>query len=359
MVFLAPKKNLFNLYFLRYKFIFLTIGLLFVYILLNGDIRSNINVRKCFSDINVQNKIEDILLSERKPRKGKTIFFHETSCNIPDTLNHVRLKARQACAIESAALTNPNLDIYVLFASPKILNNQTITPILESILSYPNVYLRNVNLWSYAADTPIYEWFKDGKLFKSKYIYSHVSDFLRYLTLWHWGGTYLDLDVVMMKTIENIPPNFAGAESIYHVAAGVLNFDWDGFGHEIADMCLRNFQTHFDGYDWGKNGPGVITRTLHEICKTKQIYLMTRSRCFNFNVFQNETFYAVPYTHWKYFFDSDYLERTLEMTKNSIAIHVWNRYSSDTPIIVGSNVAYGVIAEKFCPKVYKSSGKYF
>lgn len=88
---------------------------------------------------------------------------------------------RQACAIESAALTNPNRDIFVLFASPVAYNNKTKLPILEALLSYSNVNLRNVDLWKYTEGTPAQQWFIDGKLFQSRYMVSHVSDFLRYL----------------------------------------------------------------------------------------------------------------------------------------------------------------------------------
>lgn len=88
---------------------------------------------------------------------------------------------RQACAIESAALNNPDRDIFVLFASPVGYNNQSKIPIIESLLSYSNINLRNVDLWKYAEGTSIHGWFDDGKLFQSDFMNSHVSDFLRFL----------------------------------------------------------------------------------------------------------------------------------------------------------------------------------
>lgn len=99
--------------------------------------------------------------------------------------------------------------------------------------------MRNINLWTYAANTPIEDWFSTDELFTSQYLNSHISDFLRYLSLYKFGGTYLDLDVVVQKTFENLTANYAGAESPNFVAAGVINFQHDGIGHEIADMCVR------------------------------------------------------------------------------------------------------------------------
>lgn len=130
-------------------------------------------------------RLEDILQAKVQPKRGKSIFFHETSCprissnnaECADTMdwNMVHLNARQACAVESAALHNPNSQIFVLFASPRYKStNKTVgsktgpKALLEAILSYENVYLRNLNLWTYAANTPIYDWLKDGILFKSR-----------------------------------------------------------------------------------------------------------------------------------------------------------------------------------------------
>lgn len=63
--------------------------------------------------------------------------------------------------------------------------------------------------------------------------------FLSYSSLWKYGGTYLDLDVIVKKGFNILKPNYAGAESEKAVAAGVLNFDDKNFGHQIADMCIR------------------------------------------------------------------------------------------------------------------------
>lgn len=57
--------------------------------------------------------------------------------------------------------------------------------------------------------------------------------------LYKWGGTYLDLDVIVQKKLDEVLSNYAGAESDKFVAAGILNFEHEGTGHEIAEMCLR------------------------------------------------------------------------------------------------------------------------
>ncbi|KAG4074470.1 hypothetical protein HA402_015759 [Bradysia odoriphaga] len=317
--------------------------------------------RRCFSNhVNVEEYniqlLPDIMTATRKPNLGKSVFFHETSCsNGIATLN-----ARQGCAIESAALANPTWDVFLLFASPVGFSNNTAkAPTLRALESYSNVHLRNVNLWTYAHNTPISSFIDNGQLFRSKYVNSHTSDFLRYLSLYKWGGTYLDLDVIVKKSFDPIEPNYAGAESENFVAAGLINFDHTNEGHEIAEHCLSEFENSFDGDDWGNNGPGVITRVLQKICQTKNPSMMTRARCKGFNVFPVDKVYAVGWKDWRYFFEEKYSERAMKMTSDSIAIHVWNKHSSVRSIPVGSRAAYSLLAAKYCPKVFESSGEFF
>lgn len=99
--------------------------------------------------------------------------------------------------------------------------------------------MRNLNIFTYGIGTPAENWIKYDKLFYSKWLNSHTSDFLRYLTMYKYGGVYLDLDVVVQKTFENVEPNFSGAESNEDVAAGVMSFDHTGYGHDVATMALE------------------------------------------------------------------------------------------------------------------------
>lgn len=65
--------------------------------------------------------------------------------------------------------------------------------------------------------------------------------------------------------------NFAGAESSEDVAGGVLSFSKGGVGHQMATACVNDLRRDFRGYDWGYNGPGVITRMLQRWCGTQNV----------------------------------------------------------------------------------------
>lgn len=86
---------------------------------------------------------------------------------------------------------------------------------------------------------------------------------------------------------------------------------------------------------------------------------MTQENCLGFKVYPPNAFYAVPWPKWKLFFDADSLNKTLNMTKDSIAIHVWNKHSIKQKLKVGTKAAYGIIASKNCPRVYDAAGEFF
>lgn len=148
---------------------------------------------------------------------------------------------RQACAIESAARLNPNRDVFVLFAvKVGIAPNEPTSPTLNALRRYKNIHFRTLDLYSYANDTPAQEWLSMDKLFLSKYLVSHVSDYLRFLTLYKFGGLYFDLDVIIQTNFDNFPANFAGAEHQNATSVGALGFESEGMGHRIVEMIVRS-----------------------------------------------------------------------------------------------------------------------
>lgn len=86
---------------------------------------------------------------------------------------------------------------------------------------------------------------------------------------------------------------------------------------------------------------------------------MTREQCGGFKAYPPNEFYAVKWRQWQHFFDPKYTNATLELTKDSLVIHVWNKKSINEKVKVGGNAAYGIVASRHCPKVYQSCGEYF
>lgn len=220
-----------------------------------------INPIQCFRNEPNLATLPEVL--DDDPPPGKSVFFLETSCKSMENAR-VSITPRQACAVESAALLNPNFNVYLMYASPgalKLENNRN-DKILQQLMSYKNIRLKYINFERYIEGSPVEVLYKNFMIESSSFAVSHASDVLRYLTLWRYGGIYLDLDVVLLRSFEDVEPNFAGSESKTSVAAGVLSFGHDGRGHKWARQALEDLKINFNGNHWGNNGPGVITRYL-------------------------------------------------------------------------------------------------
>lgn len=86
---------------------------------------------------------------------------------------------------------------------------------------------------------------------------------------------------------------------------------------------------------------------------------MTREQCAGFAVLQPSVFYEISYPYWKPLFEDSLSNVTLKMVEESYGVHVWNRMSSQEKTTVGSKTAYGLLAQKHCPRVYWNCGPEF
>lgn len=125
----------------------------------------------------------------------RNIFFHETSCFGKEG---IVMTSRQACAIESAAMMNPTMKVHLFILSNANYSNET-KQIIHILTNYKNVVIHRIFMEEYVKNTPIQDWWESGVLRSSRWPKSHMSDILRYLTLWKFGGIYLDLDVVVIS----------------------------------------------------------------------------------------------------------------------------------------------------------------
>ncbi|XP_001988866.2 lactosylceramide 4-alpha-galactosyltransferase [Drosophila grimshawi] len=274
----------------------------------------------------------------------------------------MNLTVRQACAIESAALHNPNFDVFVLFTCPtRRPLSIAQKSLINAIESYSNVQFRQLDVKRYAKGTPVEVWIKKGYVLKGRFPVHHTSDLLRLISLYRYGGIYMDMDVIVLRSLEDVPLNYLGAETFDLLGNAVISLKPNGTGHEIAELFLRDFQINYNGRHYVDNGPALVTRVVTAICGVKLVKAIQEDSktCRGLKLFNSTAFYAIPWQQWEHLTKPQYLKDTMEKTKDSYLIHLWNKVSSRGLIKVGSNTAYGKYAEKHCPKSYAAAGEYF
>ena len=141
---------------------------------------------------------------EAEPVAGERhIIFLETVCVLSDSVKDkqpgLAISQREACAVASAAKTNPDSKVYLLYTCSIIGKVGDSPEYVKQMLSYPNVRIWKLVISDYIKGTPLETWDFTGKVRSSKWPVAHASDILRFITLWKYGGTYVDMDFVILK----------------------------------------------------------------------------------------------------------------------------------------------------------------
>ncbi|XP_014354927.2 lactosylceramide 4-alpha-galactosyltransferase-like, partial [Papilio machaon] len=273
---------------------------------------------------------------------NKSIFFLETSCRSS-------LNSRDLCAIESAARAHADYQINVLFTAPiseEILEHVSLEQ------KFKNVRFARIHIDEYSKNTPVQEIVRSGALDSSQWGVEHTSDLLRYLTLYKFGGIYLDLDVVVAKRLSTLAANWAARESELTVSNGAMAFSLDSDGRSIAEAAISEIKSSFRNDLWSYNGPGVITRVLKIRCNTTDLKRMTSDICQGFEVYGPELFYPIKWENGHKYFEPGILEN-----KDAYIYHVWNHVTRNrTP---NKSSPYAHLARTFCPSTYTLYGDRF
>lgn len=120
-----------------------------------------------------------------------------------------------------------------------------------------------------------------------------------------------------------------------------------------------NLLVHKNATDYAANGPMLMTRFGQLLCQKPYTKDMTRENCHGFEVLPTELFFPIGYEARDPLFNMAYAKQTLEIVKNSYAVHQWDGLFHLVRLKVGTKAAIGIMAEQNCPKVYASCGQLF
>lgn len=306
--------------------------------------------------------LDDIDKGNPKPNSensAKQIFFIETTNPNGGPL---QLNPREACAVESAALLHPDRDIYVIFTGPTILidlkeENESFSMVDIIIKKYNNVYFRSIDINDFSKGSPLEEFVQFEKYKVSKFYSSHLSDVLRYLLLWKYGGLFFDLDVVVLRNFNLLTENFVCKSTNNFLLSGTMHLNGTGIGHIVTEKCLIYLRDHFDGNRWASNGPEVVTAVMKELCNTNVTSNMTDKNCQGIQILPTALF--LPFTDNLMYFKERATKVVMTVIEHAYTAHIYNHVSKNIKLTRNSKCGYLEIAKKFCPNVYDSFDIYF
>lgn len=169
-------------------------------------------------------------------------------------------------------------------------------------------------------------------------LFNHLSDLLRLLVLYRYGGVYLDTDFIFIKDLSALR-NAIGAQSMKlstkiwtRLNGAVMIFD---IYHPILLDFLQEFATTFNGNRWGHNGPYLVSRVLERL---------GNKAGHNLTIYPPNTFYPVDWVKIIKLYKKPQTEDEMKSAEDILAnissesytVHLWNKRTRELKIKEGS-----------------------
>ena len=188
----------------------------------------------------------------------------------------------------------------------------------------PNIAVKCINSWKkYLPDYEIIEWNEDNfdvnsnlyvkEAYENKK-YAFVTDYVRLLVLYNYGGIYMDTDVEIIKNIDVFLDNnaFSSFENNNYIPTGIM-------AAKKGNKWIKMLLDEYDDLKFIKDD-GTFDLTTNVI-------RITEATIKNYNLIPNDTFQdlgdVVLYPH-DYFCPKNWFSGKIEITSNTYAIHHFN-----------------------------------
>ena len=170
----------------------------------------------------------------------------------------------------------------------------------------------------------------------------------------------MDLDFITLKPFdEKILWNFFSfpkadrsrlTNSLFHLE----------HGHNLINKILNQLAIGYDPNKYDQHGPVLITKTLTSVCgfqPGQNSSFLSVNTCPNVRLIPHPFFYPIHYSQWKTYFQ-EANDETLLHIDQSYAVHVWNKVSSQAPLVKDSNQLYIKLANQHCPLTVEQANNF-
>ncbi|KAK9690550.1 hypothetical protein RND81_09G136800 [Saponaria officinalis] len=242
---------------------------------------------------------------------------------------------RELLALESILKTHPDGCVMIL---SRTMDSKPGRSLLQPLIDLGYRILPIAPDFQYLFDkTPAQNWLdrlQAGEVDPGMVpITQNLSNLLRMVLLYKYGGVYLDTDIILLKSVSGLK-NSIGIQStddktrIWRTLNNaVLIFDKE---HPLVWEFMVEFATTFDGFKWGFNGPYLTTRVVSKF---------VNNSLFQFNFMSPMAFYPIDWIRIPRLFEKPYKNGTTwakvkfdEIDGQSYGIHLWNKQTRSLKI---------------------------
>ena len=206
-----------------------------------------------------------------------------------------------------------------------------------------------------------------NKMWTSQDAIVHLSDALRVLLIWKFGGFYLDLDYVVMNKMTQYE-NFvvSNDNGKYGVTNNAFSFI---HGHQFLFNVMNKLKESYNAKCWSCIGPGLFTQSLQNISEDTSILVnvipLERYNCqYKMKVIFELLFFRIMGVKWQV------SDRIID-SPDPISFAEWKRIFAKASSVHFSGAtrrvnlqwqlpddpqysAYALLGQRFCPLSYYS-----
>ncbi|PWA93956.1 glycosyltransferase, DXD sugar-binding motif protein [Artemisia annua] len=291
---------------------------------INNDHNSTNGSKKKLAMLDILHSNQDFETRAREFFKGCEVrFFMTWISSDPQRV----FGEREMLAVDALFNSNPNGCLMILSNTMDSEHGfQVLKPVLD--LGF-KVQAIEPDFGFLFGDTPAKSWFdniKEGNRDPGEIpLAQNLSNLLRLVVLYKYGGVYLDTDFILLKDFSGLC-NAIGAQSATRsgnwtrLNNAVLIFDKE---HPLLYKFIEEFALTFNGNKWGYNGPYLVSRVVERWPNS------------NISVLPPAVFYQVDWTRIGGLFrrpenqaHRKWVEaKVVQLKEKSHGIHLWNKQS--------------------------------
>ena len=306
-------------------------------------------LQQCCSHQNLTVKPENPCNAEISPHN--TIWMLETKFTYP--------KPRALCGVESVTLHMPNWCIRLLITDyhEDNPNNSLANDLLRT---YKNVVVSKLNPREILRNTPL-ENFTDPKLKSTVNYINDLSDALRASLMYKYGGIFLDLDIIAVKSFET--PSDYLTRLVTGGVIGSVIIKASRPLEPVFWLTMDSGRAWYNKYAYASLMNGFATG-IRNYCRSLGISVKPLNKqdrlvekCGNFYILgANSSGMCYPY--WMYEFVPSLVQKQFQQleAENCSFLHWYQTFNKHWTLNLTEDYDFffAQIAQKFCPKLYRS-----
>lgn len=217
---------------------------------------------------------------------------------------------------------------------------------------FDNVHLVHYELENAFKNTPLLDWGRavESENITSPFMYSHLSDALRFALVFKYSMIYMDLDMITLRSLDQLFQlgNFLVKETGNQLSSAMLGFEKH---HPFIFDALNEFAAHYNASNWAANGPRLLDRVFAQWgCYLNQ------SVCEDVNLVNHGHVYPIAWDNWELLFNTSNTVYGPQLLSDETvyAVHLWNNISRNKSVNPTSDRnTINACAEKSCPRTFE------